>query len=35
MKWCFYMKWKYVKPLKDNYIIEYLEKAYSMKYINF
>lgn len=25
------MKWKYVKPLKDNFIIEYLEKTYSIE----
>ena len=25
------MKWKYVKPLKDNLIIEYLEKTYSIE----
>lgn len=30
MKGCFYMEWKYVKPLKDNSIIEHLEKTYSI-----
>lgn len=25
------MEWKYVKPLKDNSIIEYLEKTYSIE----
>ena len=31
MKGSSYMEWKYVKPLKDYSIIEYLEKTYSIE----